>query len=125
MCWSPDWHVRSCEVFGHLLADRVLEGSHVCSVQRLCVRCDVALLGVTRARVHVRVNRVDHVDHVQESLLRDPVRRGVGHELAREHWPVRVYSVALLLTDDLCPHAVCHVRSERDRDENARGEDMG
>ena len=30
-------------------------------------------LGVTSARVHVRVDRVDHV---QECLLRDPVRRG-------------------------------------------------
>ena len=36
------------EVFGHLAADRVLEGSHVRSVQRLCVRCAVPLLGVTR-----------------------------------------------------------------------------
>ena len=79
-------------------------------------------LGVTSARVHVRVDRVDHV---QVCLLRDPVRRGVGHELARERWPVRVYSVALLLTNDLCPHAAPHVRSERDRDEGARGEDIG
>ena len=53
------------EVFGHLAADRVLERSHVRSVQRLCVRCAVPLLGVTRARVHVRVNRVDHI---QESV---------------------------------------------------------
>ena len=65
------------EVFGHLAADGVLEGSHVRSVQRLCVRCAVPLLGVTTAHVHVRVNRVDHV---QESVLRDPVRRSVGHE---------------------------------------------
>ena len=90
-----------------LLADRVLEGSHVRSVQRLCVPCEVPLdvaqfdvwpgvahdaakflrnvlwctiqnqepgyqLGVTRAPVQVRVNRVDHV---QEGVLRDPVRR--------------------------------------------------
>ena len=39
-------------------------------------------LDVTRACVHVRVNRVDHV---QEIVLRDPVRRSVGHELARKH----------------------------------------
>ena len=75
-------------------------------------------LGVTSAHVHVRVNRVDHL---QESLLRDPV--GVGHELARERWPVRVYSVAFPLTDELRPHAALHVRSESDRDEGARGED--
>ena len=84
------------EVFGHLAADRTLEGSHVRSVQRLCVHCEVPLdvaqfdvwrgvvhdaakflrnvllctiqnqepgyqLSVTRACVHVRVNRVDHV----------------------------------------------------------------
>ena len=40
-------------------------------------------LGVTRACAHVRVN--------------DPVRRRVGHKLARERWPVRVYSVALII----------------------------
>ena len=57
-------------------------------------------IGATSARVHVRVDRVDHVDHVQECRLRDPVRRGVGHELAREHWPVRVHLVALHLIDD-------------------------
>ena len=69
--------------------------------------------------------RVDRVDHVQESVLRDPVRRGVGHELAWERWSMRVYSVALLLVDDLRPLAAPHVRSERDRDEGARSEDMG
>ena len=144
------------EVFGHLAADRALEGSHVRSVQRLCVRCEVPLdvaqfdvwpgvahdaakflrnvlwctiqnqepgyqLSVTRARVHVRVNRVDHV---QESVLRDPVRRRVGHELARKEWSMRVHSVAPLV-DNLCPHAASHVCSKRDRDEGARGEDMG
>ena len=79
-------------------------------------------LGVTRACVHVRVDRVDHV---QESVLRDPVRRGVRHELAREVWSMRVHSVALPLIDNLCPHAASHVCSKRDRDEGARGEDMG
>ena len=79
-------------------------------------------LGVTSARVHVRVDRVDHL---QECLLRDPVRRGAGHELARERWSMRVYSVALPLIDDLCPHTASHVCSKRDRDEGARGEDMG
>ena len=79
-------------------------------------------LSVTRACVHVRDNRVDHV---QESVLRDPVRRGVGHELARKVWSMRVHSVALPLVDDLCPHAAPHVRRERDRDEGARGEDTG
>ena len=29
------------------------------------------------------------------------------------------------LTDNLCPHAAPHVRRKRDRDEGARGEDMG
>ena len=29
------------EVFGHLVADRALEGSHVRPVQRLCVPCEV------------------------------------------------------------------------------------
>ena len=145
------------EVFGHLVADRALEGAHVRPVQRLSVPREVPLdvaqfdvrpgvahhaakfhrnvlwrtiqnqeprreLDVTRACVHVRVNPVDHV---QASVLRDPVRRGVGHELARERWSMRVYSVALLLIDDLCPHTASHVRSERDRDEGARGEDMG
>ena len=79
-------------------------------------------LGVTRACVHVRVNRVDHV---QENVLRDPVRRRVGHELARKEWSMRVHSVALLLVDDLRPHAATHVRRERDREEGARGEDTG
>ena len=119
---EPGFQEELGEVFGHLAADRTLEGSHVRSVQRLCLRCDVPLLGVTRARVHVRVNRVDHV---QESLLRDPVRRRVGHELARKMWSMRVHSVALPLTDNLCPHAAPHFRSERDRDEGARGEDIG
>ena len=101
-----------------LAAGRTLEGLHVRSVQRLCVRCEVPLdvaqfdewpgvahdaakfrrnvlwctiqnqeprcqLSVTKACVHVRVNRVDHV---QESVFRDPVRRRVGHELARKEW---------------------------------------
>ena len=151
-----DFQEELGEVFGHLVADRVLEGAHVRRVQRLSVSREVPLdvaqfdvrpgvahaakfrsnvlwrtveeqepgceLGVTSARVHVRVDRVEHV---QECLLRDPVRRGVGHELARERWPVRVYSVALPLIDDLRPHAAPHVRSERDRDEGARGEDTG
>ena len=152
-----DFQEEFGEVFGYLLADRVLEGAHVRTVQRLNASREVPLhkpqldvrqgvahdaakfrsnvlwrtveeqepgceLGVTSARVHVRVNRFDHV---QECLLRDPVRRGVGHALARERWPVRVYSVALLLMDDLRPHAAPHVRSERDRDEGARGEDVG
>ena len=38
---------------------------------------------------------------------------------------MRVHSVALLLVDDLRPHAAPHVRRERDCDEGARGEDMG
>ena len=106
------------EVFGHLAADRTLEGSHVRPVQRLSVSREVPLdvaqfdewpgvahdaakfrrnvlwctiqnqgvryqLSVTRACVHVRVNRVHHVP---ESVLRDPVRRKVGHELARKEW---------------------------------------
>ena len=78
-------------------------------------------LGVTRVRVHVRVDRVDYV---QESVLRDPVRRRVGHELARERWSKRVYLVALPLIDDLCPHTTSHACSKRDCDESARGEDM-
>ena len=139
------------EVFGHLLADRVLEGAHVRPVQRLSVSREVPLdvaqfdvrpdaakfnsnvlwrtveeqeqgceLGVTSARVHARVDRVDHV---QECILRDPVRRGVGHELARKVWSMRVHSVALPLIDNLRPHAAPHVRRERDRDEGVRGED--
>ena len=152
-----DFQEELGEVFGHLLADRVLEGAHVRPVQRLSVSREVPLdvaqfdvrpgvahdaakllrnvlwrtiqnqepgyeLGVTRACVHVRVDRVDHV---QESVLRDPVRRGVRHELAREVWSMRVHSVALPLKDNLRPHAAPHVRSKRDRDEGARGEDMG
>ena len=117
-----DFQEELGEVFGYLLADRVLEGAYVRPVQRLCVRYEVPLLGVTRARVHVRVNRVDHV---QESLLRDPVRRKVGHELARKDWSMRVHSIGLLLIYILCPHAASHVCSKCDRDEGARGEDMG
>ena len=80
-------------------------------------------LGVTSARVHVRVDRVDHV---QENILRDPVRRRVGHELTRKVWSMRVHSAGLRVhIDNLCPHAAAHVCSERDRDEGARGEDMG
>ena len=96
--------------------------AYVRSVQRMCVRYEVPLLGVTRARVHVRVNRVDNA---QECLLRDPVRRRVGHELARKEWPVRVHSIGLLLKDNLCPHAASHVCSKCDRDERARSKDMG
>ena len=80
------------------------------------------LLGVTRARVHVRVNRVDHV---QEWLLRDPVRRRVGHELAEKEWSMKAHSIGLLFIDILCPHAASRVCSKCDRDEGARGEDMG
>ena len=109
-------------MFGHLAADRALASSHVRSVQRLFVRYEVPLLGVTRARVHVLVNRVDHV---QESLLRDPVRRRVGHELARKERSMRVHSIGLLLVDNLCPHHASHVCSKCDRDEGARGDDMG
>ena len=65
------------EVFGHLAADRVLEGLHVRLVQRLSVSREVPLLGVTRARVHVRVNRVDHV---QESVLRGAGAERLVHE---------------------------------------------
>ena len=79
-------------------------------------------LSVTWARVHVRVNRVDHV---QESLLRDPVRRRVGHGLARKEWSMRAHSVGLPLVDILCPHAAYHVCSKCDRDDGAQGEDMG
>ena len=78
--------------------------------------------GVTRACVHVRVDRVDHV---QESVLRDPVRRRVGHELARKVWSMRAHSVGLPLMDNLRPHAASHVSSKCDRDEGSRGEDMG
>ena len=99
-----DFQEELGEVFGHLAADRALEGSHVRSVQRLCVRYKVPLLGVTRARVHVR---------------------RVGHELARKEWSMRVHSIGLLLIDNLCPHAASHVCSKCDRDEGARGEDMG
>ena len=66
---------------------------------------------------------VNRVDHVQESVLRDAVRRRVGHELARIEWSMRLHSVGLPLKDNLCPAP--HVRSKRDRDEGARGEDMG
>ena len=60
-----------------------------------------------------------------ESVLRDPVRRRVGHELARKERSMRLHSVGLPLTDNLCPHAASHVCSKRDRDKGARGEDMG
>ena len=66
-------------------------------------------LGVTSARVHVRVDRVDHV---QECLLRDPVRRGVGHALARERWSMKVHSIGLPLIDNPCPHAASHVSQQ-------------
>ena len=38
---------------------------------------------------------------------------------------MRVHSAALPLVDDLRPHAASHDCSKRDRDEGARGEDMG
>ena len=152
-----DFQEELGEVFGYLLADRVLEGAHVRPVQRLSVHSEAPLhvalfdvwpvvahdaakflrnvlwstnqnqeagcqLGVTRACVRVRVDRVDHV---LESVLRDPARRGVGHELARKVWSTRVRSVTLPLIDNLCPHAAPHVRCERDRDGSARSEDMG
>ena len=50
----------------------------------------VSQLGITRACVHVRVNRVDHV---QEIVLRDSVRRRVGHEQARKEWSMRLHSI--------------------------------
>ena len=74
----------------------------------------ICLWAVTKECVHVRVDRVE------ECLLRDPVRRGVGHELARERQSMRVHSAALPLVDDLRPHG----RNELDRDD-ARGEDIG
>ena len=73
-------------------------------------------LSITRGCVHVRANLIDHV---QESVLRDPVRRRVGHDLARKEWSMRVHSVGL------CPHDASHVYSKCDRDEGARSEDMG
>ena len=151
-----DFQEELGEVFGHLLAGGVLEGSHVRPVQRLSVPRKVPLdgaqfdvrpgvahdaaklrsdvlwravhnqepgceLGATRACVHVRVKRVDHV---QGSVLCDPVRQGVGHELAWKEWSMKVHSIGLLLLDNLCPHDASHGSSERDRDEGARGEDM-
>ena len=103
------FHEELGEVFGRFAADRVREGSHVRSVQRLCVTCEVTLLGVTKVCVH----------------LRDPVRRRVGHGLARKEWSLRVHSIGLLLIGNLCPHAAPHVYSERDLDEGALGEDAG
>ena len=124
-----DFQEELGEVFGHLLADRVLEGAHVRPVQRLSLPRGVPLhvaqfdvwpgvahdapilrrtiqnqeprceLGVTRACVHVRVSGVDHV---QESVLRDPVRQGVGHEMTRKEWSMRVHSVTLPLKDNMC-----------------------
>ena len=38
-----DFHEELGEMFGHLAADRALEGSHVRSVQRLCVLLEVPL----------------------------------------------------------------------------------
>ena len=61
------------EVFG-LAADLVLEGSHVRLVQRPSVR----FVGVTRARVHVRVYRVDHV---QESVLKSSGTRSFARRM--------------------------------------------
>ena len=97
-----------------LAADRTLEGSHVRSVQRAkflrnVLRCTIQnqepgyQLSVPRACVHVRVNRVDRV---QESVLRDPVRRRVGHELARKQSSMRAHSVGLHLTNNL---STCHL----------------
>ena len=137
-------------MFGHLLADRDLEGAHVRLVQRLSVSREVPLdvaqfdvrpgvahdaakfrsnvlwrtiqnqepgceLGVTRACVHVRVNRVDHV---QECLLRDSVRRRVAGAESVVH-------EGALGRSSPRPHAAPHVRRERNRDEGARGEDSG
>ena len=42
-------------------------------------------------------------NHVQESVPRDPVRRSVGHELARKDWSMRAHSIGLLFIDNLCP----------------------
>ena len=78
-------------------------------------------LNETRACVHVRLNRVNHV---QESVLRDTVRRRVGKEIGAE----RVFHESALgrsSTHRICPHAASHVCRERDRDEGARSEDMG
>ena len=77
-----------------LLKARMCARSNGC-VYAMKFRCSAS----PRARVHVRVNRVDHV---QESLLRDPVRRRVGHQLARKEWSMRVHSIGLLLIDNLC-----------------------
>ena len=107
-----------------LQAIRIIFGSKppsVASHQRdsISLRAQKNCLSVTRARVHVRVNRVDHV---QESLLRDPVRRRVGRG---KSGPWGTHSVALSFIDNLCPHAASHVCSKCDRDEGAQGEDMG
>ena len=68
-----------------------------CTIQNQEPGCQ---LGVHQG---VRACRVNRVDHVQESVLRDPVRRSVGHEPARKEWSVRLHSVGLPLTDNLCP----------------------
>ena len=75
------------EVFGYLfLKARMYARSNGC-VYAVKFRCSAS---PGRACEHVRVNRVDHV---QGSVLRDPVRRGVGHELARKEWSMRVHSI--------------------------------
>ena len=84
---------RIGSVFGHLAADRVLEGSHVRSVQRLRVRCefplDVAQFDVWQGVAHDPAKFLRNVlwciiqnqepgYQLQESVLRDQVRRRVG-----------------------------------------------
>ena len=64
-------------------------------------------LGVTRrASMSASIASI-----MSKSVLRDPVRRGVGHELARERWSMRVHSVALPLKGDLCPHTAMFAAS--------------
>ena len=102
--WPP-FQEELGEVFGHLAADRPLEGSHVRSVQRLCVYAVKFRCSASPGRACM--SAVDRVDHVQECLLRDPVRRRVGHELARKQWSMRVHSIGLLLINNLCHAGTC------------------
>ena len=88
------------EELGYLLADRVLEGAHATPRSSGC--CVSREVPLDAAQFDVRLG-VAHDASTFGSNVRDPVRRRVGHELARERWPVRVYSVALPLIDDLCP----------------------
>ena len=108
-----DFQKELGKIFGHLAENRVL------SVSQLYVLRNSAAWRHLLGRPCMSGLIASIV--IQGSLLRDPLCRKVGQELARKTWTLKVHSIGFLFTNNLCPH-ICN---KCDRDEGARCEDMG